>query len=80
MPMLDWGQSCSKLPADGFRPNDTHLDRTIQDHSRTFQQAHYAKLFLNQIIVEYLQRAAPQSNIENVCCVCLEAVALPHGE
>jgi hypothetical protein len=79
--MLDWGQSCSKLPADGFSPNDTRLDRTIQDHSRTFQQAHYAELFLNQIIVEYLQRAAPQFEYPGgICCVGLEAAALANGE
>jgi hypothetical protein len=40
--LLDWGQLCSKTPADEFRPNDTRCDRTIQDNSRTFQQAPYA--------------------------------------
>jgi hypothetical protein len=40
--LLDSGQSCSKLSVDDFRPSGTCRHRTIQDSSRTFQQALYA--------------------------------------
>ena len=55
-------------------------DRAIQDNPSTFQQARYGLFLYCRSPFGHLHAQLPDSNIDDLWCVCPEPTALPNGE